>query len=262
MGKFINLFLGFFSYQKKRPVILPVATIKSKVTSIKVPQLPDEKLGWKGYPAFKGRTPNLEFISCHSSVLSPGKCPHPPHEHREEELLILLYGEVKLILSSEEKAGLQDGRRLLPGQFVYYPAFFPHTLETVSSYPSNYLMFKWSSKSPNEKPQIPYNLINGLYPLQNQEKSNDFTAILNFEGPTLYCRKLHSHTTYLLPGGGYKKHKDLHDVAIVMLDGEAVTNDILVKPFDVIYYPAGELHDIYNHHQKPTRYLVFEFHGY
>ena len=39
-------------------------------------------------------------MGCHVSVLSPGRCPHPPHSHVEEELLIILDGEANVEIAS------------------------------------------------------------------------------------------------------------------------------------------------------------------
>lgn len=226
--------------------------------SLRVPQGQDIEKGWKAYPAFQGRTSNLEMFSCHSSVLSPGKRPHDPHEHREEEILIMLHGEVDIILPGLE---IEQKRKLRQGQFVYYPAYFKHTLENTGENPSNYLMFKWFVTTQQEGPHLPFTFIEDLDPLKNDRFKSSFKPALNFEGPSLYCRKLQCHTSYLQPGGGYDKHLDGHDVAIIVLEGEVITNDRVAVPYDIIFYPAGLLHDMHNKGDEAARYLVFEFHN-
>jgi hypothetical protein len=39
-------------------------------------------------------------MSCHASVLVGGHSPHPPHTHREEELLIPLHGEAEIVIAT------------------------------------------------------------------------------------------------------------------------------------------------------------------
>ena len=233
--------------------------LESQAISLRVPQEQDAEKGWKPYPAFQGRTSNLEMLACHSSVLSPGKCPHSPHEHKEEEILIMLYGEVDIIIQGVEEK--EQKRKLRQGQFVYYPADFRHTLENTGGDLANYLMLKWFNHTKKNGPHLPFTFIGDLDPLRNDKLNNTYTPDVNLEGPTQYCRKIQSHTSYMKPGGGYGKHLDGHDVAIIILEGEVVTNNQEAVPHDVIFYPAGILHDMYNKKDKLARYLVFEFHN-
>ena len=232
--------------------------LEGQAITLSVPQEQDAEKGWKPYPAFNGRTINLEMLACHSSVLSPGKCPHSPHNHKEEEILIMLCGEVDIIIQGMEEK--EQRRKLRQGQFVYYPADFKHTLENTGDVPANYLMFKWFNHAKKDGPHLPFTFIEDLNPLNYDKLKNAYTPKVNLEGRTLYCRKIQSHTSYMKPGGGYDKHIDRHDVAIIILEGEVVTNDQVAVPHDIIFYPAGILHDMYNMKDKLARYLVIEFH--
>ncbi len=44
---------------------------------------------------FKGKTGTLENLSVHVSTLNPGNTPHPPHQHPDEELIIVKDGELE-----------------------------------------------------------------------------------------------------------------------------------------------------------------------
>ena len=81
-----------------------------------------------------------------------------------------------------------------------------------------------------------------------------------FEGPSAYLSKLHSHLSILQLGAGYAPHQDGHDVAIVVLDGTVETMGRVVEPYGVVFYAAGEVHDMKNLGHAPACYLVFEFH--
>src|SRR5690606_38097094 len=59
--------------------------------------------------------------------------------------------------------------------------------------------------------------------------------------------------------GGYKAHRDRHDVAIVLLSGRLEADGKTVEPFDLLYHSAGTLHGLHNAGDAPARYLVFEF---
>jgi hypothetical protein len=71
-----------------------------------------------------------------------------------------------------------------------------------------------------------------------------FAAQLILEGPTHYLDKVHVHLTELHPGAGYGGHADVHDVAIVLLSGSVTTSGRRVERHGVLYFPAGEMHDM------------------
>ena len=225
-----------------------------------LPLQPDLVRGWKPYPLFNGATTETESFSCHTSVLVKGHIPHPPHRHREEEILIMLSGEGDVILPEVDGPNGEHVIRLKLGQFVYYPAGFPHTLQAVSEEPANYLMFKWYAR-----PKAVDSLLNyGFFDLADfisGEVKKGFVASKLFEGPTGCLKKLHCHASTLTPGASYEPHKDPYDVALIILEGEVETLNRRAAPHDVIFCAAGEPHGIRNPGTFPAKYLVFEFHG-
>jgi mannose-6-phosphate isomerase-like protein (cupin superfamily) len=235
--------------------------LPTRIYPLQIPLVPDEQSGWKPYPIFKGSSPILRSLSCHASVLTQGQCPHPPHTHDEEEILFLLAGEVDLVLPAERDSDGHNRRRLRPGQFVYYPAHFPHTLETVSKHPANYVMFKWCGGSAEIHSPLPFNQFNLFNHPDNSSLEGGFFPRLVFEGPTAYLGKLHCHTSTLLPCAGYDPHVDAYDVAIIVLEGEIETLGERGAPHSVIFYPAGEPHGMHNPGSAIAQYVVFEFHG-
>jgi quercetin dioxygenase-like cupin family protein len=46
-------------------------------------------------------SPLLAQVECHVTTLNPGMEPHPPHQHRAEELLILQQGVLEATLGEE-----------------------------------------------------------------------------------------------------------------------------------------------------------------
>ena len=96
------------------------------IRTLKLPLEQNRERGWKPHWMFRGPTPNVADLSCHVSVLSPGITPHPPHEHAEEELLVILDGEAELILLDRER--FKRTHPVRPGFAAYYPAYQVHTL--------------------------------------------------------------------------------------------------------------------------------------
>lgn len=235
--------------------------LTSGVWPLQIPLPPDAQKGWKPYPIFKGFTRCLNDLSCHVSVLTQDRCPHLPHKHKEEELLLLLSGEVDLILSDGQASNKNLRRRLKAGQFVYYPADFAHTLQTVSEIPANYLMFKWSAESKKNDSALTFGEFNMFDSVKDLKAGDGFRTRFVFEGPTAYLQKLHCHTSTLTPGAGYDPHIDPYDVAIIMLDGEVEMLGKRVGQYSVIFYAAGESHGMRNPTDTIAKYVVFEFHG-
>jgi len=87
-----------------------------------------------------------------------------------------------------------------------------------------------------------------------------FTAAKLLEGPTAYLYKLHSHLSVLQSHASYAPHADQHDVAIVVLGGKVQTMGHIIEPHGVVFYAAGQVHDMKNLGHEPASYLVFEFH--
>ena len=173
---------------------------------------------------------------------------------------MLLSGEVELIIQDERVCGYQH-LRLDPGQFVYYPANFAHTLQTKSEQPASYLMFRWQGAAKRKNHPLSFGHFSVSDVLKDSGMDAGFHTRQVFEGPTAYLRKLHCHVSTLSSGAGYSPHADPYDVAIIMLEGEVETLGQRAKPFDVIFYAAGEPHGMRNPAEATAKYIVLEFHG-
>jgi mannose-6-phosphate isomerase-like protein (cupin superfamily) len=231
--------------------------LANQIHQLSIPLELDKGINWKPLPIFRGSTPNLEDLACHVSALAPGHSPHPPHRHPEEELLLLLAGDVDLILPDSAEKRI----RLRCGEFVYYPAEFLHTIESAGDEPANYLMLKWRDASENVDPRLSFRRFDVLAREAGHQAGAGWRAGRLFEGATAYLKKLHSHVSVLELGAGYEPHADGHDVVIILFQGEVETLSQRVRPKGVIFHSAGQLHGIRNVGAERAKYLVFEFHG-
>ena len=232
--------------------------LKSCICQFPMPFSPEQGQIWKSHHIFSGFSTEMK-LSCHVSALKFGECPHPPHKHDDEEILFLLEGEAELLLPENEE---KERVRIKSGNFVYYPSQFTHSLKAVSIEPANYLMFRWKGRCWKDGEHLQYLLHDFFGFIKYQNNKQGFKTLLIFEGPTGYLRKLHCHTSELVPGAGYDAHRDDYDVAIIMLEGEVETLGESVGPNSVIYYRAGEPHGMINSGDNIARYIVFEFHNH
>ncbi len=234
--------------------------LSTGVYPLTIPLETDSKRGWKPFRIFRGPTTSLIELESHASALIKDRSPHFPHEHKGEELLLLLSGEVDLIFPDKDDSGQNRRRRLKAGEFVYYPSYFSHTLQTASEAPANYLMFKWHGHQRREKSPLPFGHFEFSDPPEEPGRSKGFRSKRLFEGPTIYLNKLHCHMSKLKPGGGYDVHTDSYDVVIIVLEGEVETLGKRVGPHNIIYYAAGDPHGMFNPGTTIAKYVVFEFH--
>ena len=239
-----------------------VASLSSRIHQLRLPLEQDADKGFTPHPLFRGSTPGLRLVGCHVSVLDPGRQPHDPHRHAEEELLIVLEGCGELIWEDAGEPGRTVAHRADAGMFAYYPARFLHTIRNASDAPVTYLMFKWiADRRPGGQPQrarlVPSA---GVAPVRApDEKRVRYERLL--DGETEYLRHLHAHRTVIDPGGGYPAHIDAYDVGIVLLQGVVETLGERVEAPAAIFYAAGEPHGMTNVGDVPAMYLVFELHG-
>jgi uncharacterized cupin superfamily protein len=85
----------------------------------------------------KGPTATLDELEMHITTLNPGQTSHPPHQHLNEELIILREGECET---------LSDGKwvRLGPGSVIFNASNSLHGLRNVGTIPAIYHVINWS----------------------------------------------------------------------------------------------------------------------
>ena len=236
---------------------------RSWIKQLALPLDEDPETGWRPHPIYRGPTGSMSRLSCHVSVLSAGRTPHEPHQHVDEEILIMLSGEAELVLAGGDESD-PDARRLHPvrrGHFAYYPAGQRHTIRNAGDGPATYLMFKWQGRERSGAGASLETTMADAGEVDAERRDRAFATRRVFEAPTGILRKLHCHVSTLQLGGGYDPHVDAYDVAMVVLDGIIETLGQRVGPNGVIFYAAGEPHGIKNVGEIPARYVVFEFHG-
>jgi mannose-6-phosphate isomerase-like protein (cupin superfamily) len=81
-------------------------------------------------------TPTLDELEIHITTLNVGQVSHPPHQHAEEELLIVKEGMVETF---------QNGKpsRLGPGSIILHSSNDLHNIRNAGSTPATYHVIQW-----------------------------------------------------------------------------------------------------------------------
>jgi XRE family transcriptional regulator, regulator of sulfur utilization len=83
-------------------------------------------------------TPTLDELEMHITTLNPGQTSHPPHQHPNEELIIIREGTVETLSAGEWK-------RLGPGSIIFNASNELHGIRNVGTGPATYHVINWTS---------------------------------------------------------------------------------------------------------------------
>ena len=96
---------------------------------------------------FRSRTATLDELDVHVTTLNPGKAPHAPHKHPNEELIILRQGTLEALINGEWK-------HVSAGSIVFFASNQLHGLRNVGNDPAVYDVINWKSvTTPAASPQ-------------------------------------------------------------------------------------------------------------
>jgi len=87
---------------------------------------------------FKAPTATLDMLELHVTTLNPGQESHPPHQHPNEELVIIKDGTVEALVNG-------DWKRVGPGSVIFNASNQLHGLRNVGSTPATYHVINWTS---------------------------------------------------------------------------------------------------------------------
>jgi quercetin dioxygenase-like cupin family protein len=87
---------------------------------------------------FSARTATLEELEVHVTTLDPGKSPHPPHRHPNEEMVIVKQGTLEVLENGEWK-------RVGPGSVIFSASNQLHGLRNVGADQAIYHVINWKT---------------------------------------------------------------------------------------------------------------------
>ena len=82
-------------------------------------------------------TVTLDELEMHITTLNPGQTSHPPHQHPNEELIIIREGTV-------ETLSLGEWKRVGPGSIIFNASNELHGIRNVGTTPATYHVVNWT----------------------------------------------------------------------------------------------------------------------
>ena len=87
---------------------------------------------------FAAPTATLDELEHHTTTLKPGASPHPPHTHKNEEMLIIKSGTVEAYVNGEWKTAPT-------GTLLFFASMVPHTVRNSGTEPATYYVINWAA---------------------------------------------------------------------------------------------------------------------
>ena len=99
-----------------------------------IPRKPNEKGGRRDF--FNRPTSQLVKFEMHTTALNVGLDSHAQHTHKEEEIILILTGNVTMHIAN-------DFLKAAPGDIVFLPSGIPHALKNTGNVQCEYFAFQW-----------------------------------------------------------------------------------------------------------------------
>lgn len=205
---------------------------------------------------FRAPTATLEELEGHVTTINPGLSPHAPHQHPDEELMVLKEGTVEALVGGKTV-------RLGPGSVVFQASNEPHGLRNVGDVPATYHVFRWKSGVPRAgKNLLPSSAFDWKAMAAKREKYGERRQL--FQSPTATLAELESHVTTLdarQATGGPHRHPEealliVKEGTVEVLDGDEWRR---VGPGSVVFEASNKLHGVRNAGDERAVYHVIKW---
>jgi len=144
----------------RRDVLVAVIAVMVTLTGVAAmqpkPPLSSQVWDWKDMVArpnatgevrtvVRAPTVTLEELEIHITTLKPGLASHAPHQHPNEEMLVVREGTVEALVNGELK-------RVGPGSIIFQASNQLHNIKNVGDTPATYHVINWKTAA-TPKPQ-------------------------------------------------------------------------------------------------------------
>jgi len=207
----------------------------------------------------EGSTTSLSHFEVHASTLDPGKAPHPPHMHQdEEELMIVKEGNVKVTIAGQSKI-------LGPGSIAFAMPHDEHGIENAGNTQATYYILKYKGRQPNLErgKQAGGSFMINWNDLETSNTGKGYRRDF-FNRATSQTAQFEMHTTALNADSiSHPPHTHVQEEIILILDGN-VEMFIDCKYYkgsvgDIFFLPSMIRHNLKNIGKEQCEYFAFQW---
>lgn len=208
----------------------------------------------------EGYTTHLQKLAIHATTLEPGKSPHPPHVHAdEEELIIVKEGKLSVTIKGKTEV-------LGPGSIAMAMPGDEHGFNNAGETKATYYVIKYKSKaaadaarSANAGGSFTVDWKNVTFNPHDKGGVRRF-----FERPTAMVNRYEMHVTTLNEGlKSHEPHTHAAEEIILMIQGDATMqvgqNFYRATTGDVIFLNSMVPHALKNTGKAPSTYFAFQW---
>ena len=207
----------------------------------------------------EGSTTSLSYFVVHSSTLEPGKAPHAPHTHADqEELMIIKEGTVKITINGVS-------RILGPGSVAFAMPGEEHGIENAGNSQATYYILRYKGRQPNLERgrQAGGSFMLDWNELKTRNTGKGYRRNF-FDRPTSQLNQFEMHTTALNADSvSHAPHTHVQEEMVIILRGN-VTMHIDGKLFpastgDLVFLPTMIPHALLNTGKEQCEYFAFQW---
>lgn len=243
------------------------------------PATPPAKLGstvfkWEDLPArptgngerrdvTDGPTATFERFESHVTTLLAGRMSHPPHQHGQEELIILRDGTLDVTINgATTRAG--------PGSLLFFAANDFHNVQNAGDTPATYFVFNFATAATRTVPQagasalaVPGRLVSRIFDWQKLEvkptKTGERRAVV--DSPTTTLANFECHVTTLQAGvAAHAAHRHPDEEIILVKEGtlDVTINGVTTRAGagSIFFYGSNDEHGMRNAGDTTASYYV------
>jgi (S)-ureidoglycine aminohydrolase len=208
----------------------------------------------------EGSTTHLQNLEIHATTLEPGKSPHPPHVHADEEELIIVK-EGKLTATIKGKTEV-----LGPGSVAIAMPGDEHGFNNAGEARTTYYVIKYKSKAPMDVARA--NNAGGSFTVDWKNVAftpHDKGGVRKFfERPTAMASRYEMHVTTLNEGlKSHEPHTHVAEEIILIVQGDATMqvgqNFYRASTGDVIFLNSMVPHSLNNTGKTAATYFAFQW---
>jgi (S)-ureidoglycine aminohydrolase len=206
----------------------------------------------------KGSTRDFAQFAIHATTLEPGKAPHAPHAHDDEELIIVKDGKLKVSINGQSKVlGAGSVAVAMPGE--------QHGFENAGQTQVTYYILRYQSRTSVNNDRGKQSGASFMLDWNDISfNPHDKGGIRRyFDKPTAMCERFEMHVTTLKEGlKSHDPHTHRAGEVILLLSGSAEMQigdqHLALMPGGLAFLESEVSHALKNVGSEPCVYFAFQ----